>query len=291
MIIIRLKGGLGNQMFQYALGRVLSLKNNDQFKVDLSFLNFTYKGITKRSYDLDVFNLKIDFSRDNEIPIIHKLNKSKYFFYLMTFFKKIFKIKGQENSFSFDNRILNLKGDIFLDGYWQSPKYFNDYTDIIRQDFVFKDVFNNKVKTLVQEIKNCKSLCVHVRRGDFLNNNNHNVLKDDFYDICFKKLKDMGNLPDKIYVFSDDINWCKENMNFEDIPTFFSTKEYAGKKGEGDLFLMSNCKYFIIPNSTFSWWGAWLSNREGKVVVCPQKWFADNNMNTKDLLPEEWIKI
>lgn len=83
-------------MFQYALGRVLSLKNNDQFKVDLSFLNFTYKGITKRSYDLDVFNLKIDFSRDNEIPIIHKLNKSKYFFYLMTFLKKYLRSKDKK---------------------------------------------------------------------------------------------------------------------------------------------------------------------------------------------------
>jgi len=98
-------------------------------------------------------------------------------------------------------------------------------------------------------------------------------------------------LPEASYfVFSDDIEWCKKNIKFSH-PTFFVEDEYFGKKGEEYLFLMSACKYFVIPNSTFSWWGAWLSEREEKIVICPKKWFVDESIDTSDLIPNDWTRI
>ena len=95
---------------------------------------------------------------------------------------------------------------------------------------------------------------------------------------------------EKIYVFSDDANWCKENIKFE-FPTMYVDDEYAGMKGEGHMYLMSKCRNFVIANSSFSWWGAWLSSYENKIVVCPKQWFGDVSIDTNDLIPEDWKRI
>ena len=95
---------------------------------------------------------------------------------------------------------------------------------------------------------------------------------------------------EKIYVFSDDIEWCRANLSFG-IPTMFVGDEYAGEKGEGHMYLMSKCKYFIIANSSFSWWGAWLALFKDKIVICPKQWFGDASIDTSDLIPESWIRI
>ncbi len=289
MIIVRLKGGLGNQMFQYALGRVLALKNNTELKLDLSFLNMSFKGVTKRDYDLDVFDIKASIASDKDIFFVNKIYKNKVFIFVTEFIKKKLRTKGQEKDFSFDKEILNLKGNIFLNGYWQSSKYFKDYEDILKKDFTLLNIDKN-VSELSSNILLENALCVHIRRGDYVGNPYHDVLSNDYYDSAVKKIEEKGIFIQKIYVFSDDIEWCKNNFKYKyDIE--FVSHDYNGKNGEGHMYLMSCCKYFIIPNSTFSWWGAWLSERDGKVVICPQKWFADESINTSDLIPEDWIKI
>ncbi|MCF7834032.1 MAG: alpha-1,2-fucosyltransferase [Candidatus Pacebacteria bacterium] len=273
MIKIYLKGGMGNQMFQYALGRVLSMKNKVPLVLDTSFYDLDLK--PKREYDLDVFNLFSD------LKIEKKLNIFKRFLFGMS--GKVIK----EKFFHFDSEIFKIGDNAILEGYWQSPKYFEGYEDIIKKDFSFKKDFSLEIQNLAKEIKDKKSLCVHVRRGDFVGNTFHDVLDKDFYKKAFDILKEKVKI-DKVYIFSDDIDWCRNNMNFP-IPTVFVGNEYSGEKGEGNLFLMSLCKYFIIPNSTFSWWGAWLSG--SSMVVCPKKWFADESINTNDLIPEKWIRI
>lgn len=289
MIVVRLKGGLGNQMFQYALGHVLAIKNNTELKVNTLYLDLNSKNITKRTLDLDVFNVNLNILESKDLPFIYRFHKYKMFILISFLFKKILKPKGIEQNFAFNEEFLDLKGDTYLDGYFQSPKYFKGYEDVIRKDFTFKNNFTKNILDLSGEIKNTHSLCVHFRRTDYVNNKNHDVVDMDYYIRGIGYIKNKSKI-DKIYVFSDDITWCKENLKF-DIPTFFVGDEYVGDKNSGHLFLMSQCHNFVIANSSFSWWAAWLANHPGKMVVAPKQWFGDSNIDTSDLIPDDWIRI
>lgn len=289
MIVVRLKGGMGNQMFQYAIGRVLSIHNNTDFKLDTSFFDISLKNVTKRNYALGTFNIQENIARRSDIPFLFRLYRNKFIIRIITIVRKFINVKGQEKSFNFDSSLLSNNENIYLDGYWQSCKYFNDYEDLIRKDFTLKNKLNLNIENLAEVIKKENSLCIHVRRGDYVGNSHHEVVNKEYYDKGIEKIKSLTKI-DKIYVFSDDIKWCEENMKFE-FPVMFVGEEYTGEKDEGHLFLMSSCKYFIIPNSSFSWWAAWLSVNKNKIVVCPKQWFTDDSISSDDLIPKEWIRI
>jgi hypothetical protein len=291
MIITRLKGGLGNQMFQYALGRALSLKHKVPLGLDLSFLlDRTHRDkFVFRDYGLDVFNIDAEIILESKLPFLFRNIKGKFGVYVDYLRRKFLKPKGVEKSFAFDPLILNSGKNIFLDGYWQSPKYFENFEDIIRKDFILKSLPPENIKTLAEEIANRNSVCVHVRRGDFVGNKYHEVVGLKYYKRAIDHLSNKSKI-DKIYVFSDDVEWCKINLKFE-YDTRFVEDEYRGTKDEGHMFLMSCCKNFIIPNSSFAWWGAWLSDFKDKIVICPKQWFRDSSIDTSDLIPNNWIKI
>lgn len=272
MILVNLKGGLGNQMFQYALGRVLSLKNNTELVLDTSYFEISHPGATKREYALDIFEIN---------------NETKKCFKIIFFIKNIFSKK--ERFFNFDPKILMLKDGVCLDGYWQSYKYFKNFEDVIRKDFTLKRIFSENIEGLAKKIKSENSVCVHIRRGDYIGNKLHDVLGFDYYERGLKEIEKRVKISN-IYVFSDDIAWCKKNIKLEHSITFVGD-EYSGQKAGGHLYLMSQCKNFLISNSTFSWWAAWLAENSHKVVVCPNKWFGDESINTNDLIPEDWIRI
>lgn len=293
MIIVRLQGGMGNQMFQYALGRALSVKNNVPLGLDLTFLldrtpipNFTF-----RNYDLDVFNIETSIVDKKDIPFLYrKYNFGIFMRYFDYARRKLFSTSGKEKKgFYFDKEILNLGSNAYLEGWWQSPKYFADIEDIIRKDFTLKNELPINIKNLLEVIKKENSLCIHVRRGDYVGNSNHEIVGNEYYDRGIEKMKSLTKI-DKIYVFSDDIKWCEENMKFE-FPTMFVGEEYAGTKAEGHMALMSACHNFIIPNSSFSWWSAWLSDYKDKIVIVPKQWFTDASINSDDLIPKNWIRI
>ena len=288
MIIAKLKGGLGNQMFQYALGRVLSIKNNATLAFDVSFYNASPN--PKREYDLPVFNIVGEILDDRAIPLLYRESKNKL---LNNFFKLIRKLflkhRGSERSFSFDEKALSLGPNAYLDGYWQSPKYFTDFENVIRKDFTLKNPPASNIQNLANEILSLNAICIHVRRGDYVGNKYHEVVNNDYYKTGLEKIYGMTAI-EKIYIFSDDIGWCKENLSFG-MSAMFVGDEYAGIKGEGHMYLMSCCKNFIIANSSFSWWAAWLSNYEKKIVICPRQWFGDASINTSDLIPEGWIPL
>lgn len=275
MIIVRLQGGLGNQMFQYALGRALSMKNKTELKLDTSF--FDLKNVPKRNYDLDVFNIK------------GNLTTNKYINHIIYFFKKLIGHKGQEKYFAFDPNILSIGPNAYLDGYWQSSKYFKGYEDQIREDFTLKNKPTQNIQVLAGEISKINSVCVHVRRGDYVGNKNHEVVGPDYYKKGIEQISKLKTI-EKIYVFSDDIEWCKSNLKFE-FSTIFVDDSFVGAKGEGHMYLMSKCHNFIIANSSFSWWAVWLNESKDKIVICPKQWFPDNTINTSDLIPSEWIRI
>jgi len=293
MIIVKLKGGMGNQMFQYALGRALSIKNNTALGFDLSFLldRTPRKHFTLRNYDLDLFNISSEIVPQSKIPTNYRKPKSKIGLCFKILKTKFYKIKGIEKSFNFDSSILSMGDDSYLDGYWQSPKYFEGIEEIIRKDFTLKNPLPFNIQNLIEVVKQENSLCVHVRRGDYVGNSHHEVVNKQYYDKALEKVKSLTNI-DKIYVFSDDIKWCEDNIKFE-YPTMFVGEEYAGTKAEGHMALMSACHNFIIPNSSFAWWSAWLATYKNKIVIIPKKWFPDGSIlgDDEDIVPESWIKI
>ena len=296
MIITYLSGGIGNQMFEYAFGRYLSYENNVSLKLDPYMLIDRSSNIKRyikyppRDYCLDVFNIEATIASFKEIPFFYRhWFKGDLMVFLEQVRRKLLRNPGKETCFNFDESKMSLGPNIYLEGLWQSQKYFSKIEDIIRKDFTFKEKFSDNINLLKEEIFSCDSLCIHVRRGDYVGNKHHEVVNEEYYKNAIKKIEQFSKI-DKIYVFSDDTVWCRDNLKFG-YPTTFVSDEYTGKKSEGHLYLMSQCKNFIIPNSTFSWWGAWLSKNENKIVIVPKSWFADKNINSDDLIPKKWIRI
>jgi|SRR3989344_5899153 len=293
MIIVRLQGGMGNQMFQYALGRSLAIKNNVQLGLDLTFLldrthipNFTF-----RDYQLCNFNIEANVVSKKDVPFLHrKYNLGIFMRYIDYIRRKLLPTSGKEKvGYHFDPVILNLGQNVYLEGWWQSYKYFVEYQNIIRKDFTLKNPPASNIQILGNEISNTNSLCIHIRRGDYVGNKHHEIIGKEYYNKGIEKIKSLTKI-DKIYVFSDDIKWCEENIKFE-FPTIFVGDEYAGEKDEGHMYLMSKCHYFIIANSSFSWWGAWLADYKDTIVIVPKQWFGDKSISSNDLIPPEWIRI
>jgi hypothetical protein len=287
MITVQLQGGLGNQMFEYACGRALAVKNDTDLVLDIGYLldRTPRKNFTFRDYALDVFTISAQtVSR-----------KKPYWQMLLTKVKnKILKSKGIEKSFSYDPGVLSFGPSASLIGYWQSPKYFAGYEDVIRKDFALKEPLPAHSQQLLEEIKHTNSVAVHVRRGDFVDNPYHDIgLTPDYYSKGLAYIMEQYTI-EKVYVFSDDIDWCKKNLHFSIGPAYgmvFVEKGHEGKHGEGNMILMSNCQHFIIPNSSFSWWAAWLGVHPDKTVIAPKRWFADSTIDTSDLIPKEWVRI
>ncbi len=299
MIITKIEGGMGNQMFQYAIGRAISIKNNTELGLYLDFLldrNFK-PDFTFRNYSLDVFNIEAKIVDRSKVPFIYRhYNKGilSYIVRIINFILiKILRIKmeGKEKNSNFDSTVLLAHGNSYIEGYWQSEKYFSDISEIIRKDFTLKNNIPINIKNLIEIIKKENSLCIHVRRGDYVGNINHEIVGREYYNEGIENIKSLTKI-DKIYLFSDDINWCKENMKFE-FPTMFVGDEYAGENAEWHHILMRSCKNFIIPNSTFSWWAAWLSDSKDKIVIAPKQWFPNGSLHIDniDIIPDSWIKI
>lgn len=295
MIIVQLSGGLGNQMFQYAFGRFLSLKYKTDFKLDAFMLsdksyNFGNKNYAFRNYSLGVFNIKADVARQRDIPFLFRRYFSGFFmFWITAIRRKFFSNPGQESFFHFDESKLLLGQNVYLEGYWQSYRYFDQIEKEIHEDFTLKYSLSGKMKELFEEISSCNSVCVHVRRTDYVGNNYYESLSNNYYNNAVKYINEIHPI-DKIYVFSDDIIWCKSNLFFN-FPTFFVGDEYSGENDEGHLILMAASRDFIIPTSTFSWWASWLGSREGKIVIAPKYWFSDKKINIKDLIPKNWVRM
>lgn len=291
MIIVKLKGGMGNQMFQYALGRALSIKYGVPLGLDLAFLldrtprsNFTF-----RNYDLDVFKIKADIVPQSKIPFIYRKFKSKIGLLIDFLRRKYFKLPGVEKKFNFDSSILNIGPNAYLDGYWQTEKYFNNIEDVLRSEFSIKVDLSIEAINICEKIKSCEAISLHIRRGDYYSNKNTNEILGlcplsyykDAVNLIIQKVKNPS-----FFIFSDDIDWCKNNLKIDNTLFFV-----GGLKDYEDLILMSKCKHNIIANSSFSWWGGWLNSNKNKIVIAPKKWYNSKNFNSEDLIPDYWIKI
>ncbi len=288
MIIIRIGGGLGNQLFQYALGRNLALTKNIPLKLDLSWFETNFD----RKYKLKYFNTEENIATKKELKRIkryQKINSRRYFLHNLLFSNESIYI--EEKQFHFNPNILDIKNNAYLIGYWQTEKYFKDIKDVIRKEFILKDNLDSFCIEKEKKIKKQNSVSLHIRRGDYIMNKiankNMGVCSLDYYKKAINILGEKINDP-TFFIFSDDMKWVKKNLKIDFPIIFVSNGEL---KDYEELILMSKCKHNIIANSSFSWWGAWLNNNPDKIVIAPKKWFNDTKRNSKDIIPDNWIKI
>ncbi len=300
MIITRLSGGLGNQMFQYAMGRSLALRNSSDLRIDISSFSSLDPDTEPRQYRLKFFNIYDHIATDEDyskmgIPpikdfgVLAKINRK--LFRLKEFLKPVAEKKVIiEKNYTFDEEVYNAGSDCLLLGIWQSEKYFKAVEETIRNDFSLRYPLSEKNQSLLKIIESKNSVSLHVRRGDYLSNpktsGKHGVLSLDYYNRAVSQI--VSQNPDaEFFIFSDDIEWAKNNLKISSPTSYISG---AGIEDYEELFLMSKCKHNILANSSFSWWGAWLNQNDKKMIIAPKNWF-NKNIDTQDLLPNNWTQI
>ncbi|MBQ9377901.1 MAG: alpha-1,2-fucosyltransferase [Schwartzia sp.] len=285
MILVEISGGLGNQMFQYACGKALALRNNDMLALDLSW----YEVPGRRDFQLTHYNIshvKCDNAGLLSLKTAHRCRR-----WIESVFRKNRRIR--ENGFGYDGSVLSAKGNIYLQGYWQSEKYFLDCKEAIAKDFCLSEKLDRSNEEWADKIKSSRnSVSIHIRRGDYLSQpENREIYAELSVAWYCNALRIMEALLGEmnLFIFTNDIPWVRANFLF-DAPMLFvdANDENNGYK---DMYLMSLCNHHIIANSTFSWWSAWLNRNPDKIVITPRKWFKKEDMNHDDLAPDDWIVL
>lgn len=287
-VVVKIHGGLGNQFFQYALGRCLKVAHGLEVSFDVGW----YQTQSLRTYDLDKYNVQVEPA---EPALVSEFYRAKPTGLQGKIGSWLFPSASQyllDHSLRYNPRVLAIKPPMYLDGYWQSEKYFAEIAGKIRKELTLKTEATGENAALLRQIKAAPTVSLHVRRGDYVSNQTtnafHGTTTNEYYRAAVEKIKSVEPGA-TIYVFSDDHTWVKENLRF-DLRTVFVDVNSANQAHE-DLRLMSACTHHIIANSTFSWWGAWLSQADKKVIIAPKRWFADQRINTDDLVPNQWIRI
>lgn len=288
MIIARLMGGLGNQLFQYAAARHLAIQNNAELFLDTSFLYSTDNVTTARKYELEAFNVVSHLADDK---ILHDFHGTEFSVKERVLTKLVSLGKNKKYKFDeygFDPHLLELRGNYYIRGFFQSEKYFKDISEILRNELTIKDAFLPKDNNLMQQINANTSVSIHIRRGDYIRNLSsmeaHGICSKDYYtkSIAFIK-RALGN-DLHFYMFTDDEEWVKKEMKWDINCTLISNKSTIE-----DFYLMSLCKHHIIANSTFSWWAAWLNKNSEKKVILPKHWTTNLSSENIDIVPKNWL--
>lgn len=281
MIISKISGGLGNQIFQYAIAKSIALKKNDVFKLDITEYE-TYK--LHNGYRLNIFNIDEKIATLDEISNLRGKN-SKLFKILkkLGVYKRSTNYKEKERTI-FDEKVFKYQ-DIYLDGYWQNERYFTDIRDSLLKELTPKEELSEVAKNYLIDIQNTQSISLHVRRGDYLKHPEIGVLDLEYYKKSYNLILQKVKNP-IFYIFSNDLTWCEKNFDFIENKVFIKDTESE----LDDLILMKNCKHNIIANSSFSWWSAWLNENLQKIVIAPKKWMAINPNNYK-WIPSSWVEV
>lgn len=285
MVIIKVMGGLGNQLFQYAFGREIEAKFGYQVKYDLGY----YENIPENDTQRDVYIIRLitpeKVASEKEVEVY--LKKSR--------FKKIMYGRSQAVLYEKDVNVYNLNGvkdNRYYIGFWQSEKYFIDVKDDVRRTIIDKFIIESpKASALKSSMEEECSISVHVRGGDYYNSANINTFggicdKDYYkkaYEYTLKQCKES-----KFYIFTNDVKWAKSILDVSSDKMVMVGDVLIEDNPVEELMLMAGCKHNIIANSTFSWWGAWLNNYENKIVIAPSKWANDSTGS--EILIDEWVK-
>ena len=292
MLITKLQGGLGNQLFQYAAGRKLSILHQTTIKLDLSW----FEQYSSQRYSLGAFNILEAFATKEEIAAIKgtpKRGMNRIAFLLEQKLKPYYRrsVFAEPHLRPYDSNIERTPSDLYLEGYWQSEKYFLSIQDTIRREFTLKYEPDYENRQLARTITHGDSLSVHIRRGDYVTGHPvgvHPPCGPDYYARCVNFISKRVSNP-HFFVFSDDKAWAKDNIRFQHETTYVTHN--GPDRNYEDLRLMSLCKHNIIANSSFSWWAAWLNANSNKIVLTPSQWFSDLSLDTRNLLPPGWIRL
>lgn len=288
MIIVKLIGGLGNQMFQYAAGRRLACFHNTDLFLDVT----GFESESLRECELNHFRInaaiappdllkQVPFSRKDSVclGIRNFLSANTVWQYV------------REKTPDFHEEVLSLPDRVYLDGYWQSERYFAEISNLISNELSFVDPPSIINQELLMKIGNCNSVSVHIRRGDYVSNPEtrriHYVCDEKYYTKALTHVMKKVNDPE-FFIFSDDPDWAQRHVA-PNAPVTYISHNSGGQSYE-DLRLMMHCRDHIIANSSFSWWGAWLSRCPQKIVIAPNRWFASTyNSDIENRIPKEWI--
>lgn len=298
-MIVRLTGGLGNQLFQFAAAKVLEKKYGDSIIIDDSYYAHQPKKDTQR--DLEIFQFDVGYSRksnraeQNRIRtkvVIQKIFTRLPLLNQPTLLRPALRGMSIYNEDSFINQDV-LKKNICVIGHFQNYSFLKDYIDVIREEFTLASEVKEQMLGLnayryISEHDN--TVAVHIRRGDYVSNSNassfHGLCGVDYYKKTIDLLSTKIAVPNFVF-FSDDIEWVKKTFSW--VPGAYYVDHGIATYSAVDMFLMSLCKHNIIANSTYSWWGAVLNTNPDKIVVCPEKWTLGNSID--QLYVDGWIKM
>lgn len=287
--VVKFLGGLGNQMFQFAFYAALSEKFGERVKADIS--GFKNYGL-HNGYELQrIFPVNLKYSSGWENFVLGGGSDIVSLKLRLRLGITVSSYYEQKGASYYDAAIFEDYSSTYYWGFWQNEKYFSEISDKIKASFSFESVLKERNAEMEQMIKGSNAISIHVRRGDYVNHSLHGGVCDlDYYRKAIMHIETICKDP-TYFVFSDDIDWCRENLQIKRDCYFIDWNK--GTESYIDMQLMSLCKHNIIANSSFSWWGAWLNSNRGNVVVAPGKWFAEQEVDrhASDLIPARWTRV
>ena len=283
-VVVGLSGGLGNQMFQYATGRSLAVRLGAPMVLDLSW----FGGQVERQFALNPF--RIVAVQRSQYPWLPPRGRAVASRFSRRWLPSMMGVSvWREPHFHYSSDFTSLCEPLFLEGYWQSERYFREIRPLLLREFALRESLPIACAKLLDEINKCDAICVHVRRGDYLSNpvaaKVHGTCTVDYYRSGIGELC-QGLASPHCFVFSDDPDWVRASLTFDFPMTVVDVN--GSKDAHLDLALMAACRHFLIANSSLSWWGAWLGTHADKRVIAPKRWFLTSDKDTRDLLPESW---
>lgn len=291
MIVTRLRGGLGNQLFQYAAGRRLAWRHGTELKLDVEPLAHS----RDRHFALDRFEITAEPATAAELRRCCSPTRATRLVRRLLG-RPAGLVRGPDSGF--DPAVLDLPDNVCLDGYWQSEQYFADAEGVLRRELRFRDRSTGRNRELSEEISSCESVSIHVRRGDYVTNPVASRILGPCDLIYYRRAVehlDRKVHPRCYYLFSDDPEWVRANLSLGS-PTVIVDHNGPDRPHE-DLRLMSLCHHHVIANSSFSWWGAWLAESDGRragvqrTVIAPRRWYRSEEHRADDLIPDRWLRL
>jgi len=293
--IVKLNGGLGNQMFQFAFAYVLAKKNDVQILFDFSYFDESDNLAAQiRNYELAAFNLECKVAQEEDLKLVTLLDNRTKVEKILGDILKIKKFKSQKNvirqksAYEFDKKFF-LPEMYYYEGYFQNEKYFKNYKNDLIKCFSIKEELDDKNLSTLKVIQSTESVSLHIRRGDYVTlqcvNEFHGLCSLEYYKKAIDYIAQKVESP-HFFLFSDDVKWVVQNLK---INYPYTVVDFNQDKGYLDMELMKNCKHNIVANSSFSWWGAWLNENSNKIVISPKNWIASSQKC--DIVPKGWVKL